>query len=298
MNIGFLGLGTMGSAIAENLLRAGHTLTVWNRSPGPADRLRAQGALVARRPADALQGDVAFSMLANDQAIREVGLDGALLADAASGLVHANISTVSIAFARAMAAAHARHGVGYVATTVFGRSDVAAAGKLVVVAAGKADSVERVRSLLDVVGRRTVVLGEAPEQANLFKIAGNFMLASVIETFGEALALARKGGVDPALFYEVMTSSLFAGPAFQGYGKMIVEETHEPAGFELRLGLKDVDLALAAASELTVPLPLGGLMHDQFVEALNRGLAAKDWVALASHIADKAGLPTRTFSNA
>lgn len=295
MNVGFIGLGTMGSAIAENLLRAGHDLTVWNRTVAASEQIGALGATVARHPEEALQGAAVFSMLANDNAIHEMGLDGPLLTHAAPGLVHANLTTASIACARTLAASHAQQGIGYVAAPVFGRPDVAAEGKLTVIVAGKPESIEHMRPLLEAIGRQTVIVGEAPENANLFKIAGNFMLASAIETFGEAVALVRKGGIDATLFYDIMTSGLFAAPAFKGYGALIVEEKYEPAGFSLRLGLKDVDLALAAASEMTVPMPLAGLMHDQFLEALNKGLAEKDWASLASLIAQKAGLPTRTL---
>jgi 3-hydroxyisobutyrate dehydrogenase-like beta-hydroxyacid dehydrogenase len=290
MKVGFIGLGAMGSAIAHNIVRAGHDVTVWNRSPAPAAELRDAGGSVAQRPEETLAADVVFSMLANDKAVEEVGLDGRLLAHSAPGLVHANLSTVSVAFARSLAAAHAEAGVGYAATPVFGRPDVAAAGRLTIIAAGRAPSIAKLQPILEVIGQRTVVVGEAPEQANLFKIAGNFMIASAIESFGEAVALARKGGIDPSLFYDVMTAGPFAAPVYKGYGGLIVEERYEPAGFSLRLGLKDVDLALAAAAELMVPMPLASLMHDQFIEALNSGLAAKDWSALAALIAWKAGL--------
>lgn len=293
MRIGFIGLGTMGAAVAATLLRAGHQLTVWNRSSGKAAALAAQGATIAARPADALAGDLLLSMLGTEQAIAKVGLDGALLEHAAAGLVHVNLATVSTDFARRMAATHAARGVGYVAAPVFGRSEMAAAGKLVVVAAGPAPAVDTARPVLDAIGQRLVVVGDVPEKANLFKIAGNFMLASVIESLGEALALVRKGGIEPDLFYKVMTGGLFAAPVYQGYGALIVAEKFEPAGFSLRLGLKDVSLALASGAELTVPLPLASLLRDQFLEAMAHGLAEKDWVALASLIAVKAGLPSQ-----
>lgn len=293
MRIGFIGLGTMGGAVAATLLRAGHQVTVWNRSLGKTEALAAQGAAVADGPAGALGGELLLSMLGTEQAIAEVGLDGALLQHAAPGLVHVNLATVSTDFARRMAASHAARKVGYVAAPVFGRAEAAAAGKLVVVAAGASASVDKARPVLEAIGQRLVVVGDAPETANLFKIAGNFMLASVIESLGEALALVRKGGIDPELFYKVMTGGLFAAPVYQGYGALIVAEKFEPAGFSLRLGLKDVSLALASGAELTVPLPLASLLRDQFLEAMAHGLAEKDWVALASLIAVKAGLPSQ-----
>jgi 3-hydroxyisobutyrate dehydrogenase-like beta-hydroxyacid dehydrogenase len=290
MNIGFIGLGNMGSGIAANLLKAGHELTVWNRSSAPAQALGEKGAHVAHSPEDAMHGDVLFSMLATDNAVHEVGLDGALLAGAKRGLVHVNLATISIEFARHLAQAHAEKGLGYVAAPVFGRPDVAAAGQLTMVAAGSAANVEKVRPVLEQISRRLAVVGEAPEQANLFKIAGNFMLAAAIESMGEAFALVHKGGVDPHLFQDVLSQSLFACPVYQGYGSAIVNAKFEPAGFSVKLGMKDVRLALDAARELSVPLPLASLVHDHFIEATVAGLGEKDWASLGGLLARKSGL--------
>ncbi|MDE1986720.1 MAG: NAD(P)-dependent oxidoreductase [Alphaproteobacteria bacterium] len=290
MKIGFIGLGNMGQAIVANVLRAGHQVTVWNRSPGPVAALAALGAVVAKAPAETLQGDAVFSMLANDAALAEVGLTGAVLDKAASGLVHVNMATISTALARQLTEAHRARGLGYVAAPVFGRPDAAAAAKLIVIAAGAEKDVARVQPVLEVIGRRVAVVGQVPEQANLFKIAGNFMLAAAIETLGEAIALVRKGGIDPAIFHEVLTSSLFAAPVYQGYGALIVAQKYEPPGFKLRLGMKDAGLALAAGNELQVPLPLASLVHDHFIEAMVAGLGEKDWAALACVAAAKAGL--------
>jgi 3-hydroxyisobutyrate dehydrogenase-like beta-hydroxyacid dehydrogenase len=276
MKIGFIGLGNMGAAIAGNILRAGHQLTVWNRSPAPVAELVGRGAVAAKAPKDALQGDLLFSMLANDAALREVGLAGPLLDQAAPGLVHVNLATVSVELAREMTEIHAARGVGYVAAPVFGRPDAAAAAKLIVIAAGRGKDVARVRPILEAIGQRGAV---------------NFMLAAAIETMGEAVALVRKGGIDPALFIQVLTTSLFAGPAYQGYGALIVAEKYEPAGFKLKLGKKDAGLALAAGDQLQVPLPLASLVHDHFIEAMASGLGEKDWAALAGLAAAKAGLP-------
>jgi 3-hydroxyisobutyrate dehydrogenase-like beta-hydroxyacid dehydrogenase len=290
MKIGFIGLGQMGSGIAANLIKAGHRLVAWNRSPAPALALAKQGARVVEKPEEALQTDVVFSMLANDKALQEVGLDGPLLAHAPHGLVHVNLATISLDLAGKLAKAHRAHGIGYVAAPVFGRPDAAAAGNLVVVAAGAKADVAKVRLLLESIGRRVTVLGEEPEQANIFKIAGNFMLASAIESMGEAFALVRKGGVDARVFHEVLSTSLFACTVYQGYGSAIVEKRFEPAGFPLRLGMKDVRLALDAARTLSTPLPLAGLVNDHFIEAEVAGFADKDWSSIGGLLAKKAGL--------
>ena len=290
MKIGFIGLGQMGSGIAANLLKGAHELTVWNRSPAPAKALGEKGARIARAPDETLQADVLFSMLANDAAVHELGLDGALLSRAKPGLVHVNLATISLDLARRLAKTHAEKSVGYVAAPVFGRPDVAAAGQLVVVAAGSESDLARVRPLLASIGRRVEVVGKAPEQANLFKIAGNFMLAAAIESMGEAFALVRKGGVDAHLFQDVLSNSLFACPAYQGYGAAIVNERFEPAGFPLKLGMKDVRLALDAGRDLVVSLPIANLVHDHFTEATVAGMADKDWSSLGGYLAGKAGL--------
>jgi 3-hydroxyisobutyrate dehydrogenase-like beta-hydroxyacid dehydrogenase len=290
MRIGFIGLGKMGAAIAGNILRAGHELTVWNRSPEPAAELARQGAIAAKTPEDALQGDALFSMLASDAAIRAVGFEGALLGRAAKGLIHANLATISVDFARTLAAAHEKHGLGYVASPVFGRPDAAAAGKLIVIAAGAAKNIEKLQPVFDAIGRRTTIIGDTPEKANLFKIAGNFMIAAALETMGEAHALLRKGGVDPALFHDVLSNSLFAGPVYQGYGAAITARKYEPAGFELTLGLKDVNLAREAAQDLGMTMPLADLLRAHFDDAIAAGMGEKDWSAVAALIAKKSGL--------
>ncbi|MEJ0043845.1 MAG: NAD(P)-dependent oxidoreductase [Rhizomicrobium sp.] len=290
MDIGFIGLGAMGAGIAGRLLEAGHRVTVWNRSPGPVAALAARGALAAAAPEQTLKGEVLFSMLANDAAIRELRLDGALLDGAAKGLIHCSLATISLGLARDLEAAHAARGLGFVAAPVFGRPGVAAQGQLLVVAAGAPAAVAALKPLFAAIGRQTHVVGEAAHNAALFKIAGNFMIASVVETLGEAFALLRKGGGDHAQFQEIMASTLFAAPLYQTYGKLIVGEAFDPPGFKLALGLKDVNLARSAAAELGVALPLGELMGAHLEEAVAAGLGEKDLTAAAGMLAKKAGL--------
>ncbi len=290
MKIGFIGLGQMGAGIAGNLIKAGHELTVWNCSPEPAKELAAQGATVAKTPVEAMQGEVLFSMLASDQAIQEVGLDAALLDKAAKGLVHANLATISPSFARALAAAHESRGLGYVATPVFGRPDAAVSAKMVVLAAGADDDFARIEPLLAQIGRRTVRIGVEPEKANLFKIAGNFMIMSAVETMGEAFALLKKGGVDANLFLDTMTEGLFAAPIYKNYGKQILTEDYEPAGFYLKLGLKDATLVRDAAKELSVSMPILDLVREQYEAGMKKGWSEKDWASIAQLSLEKAGL--------
>lgn len=290
MKIGFLGLGAMGAGIAANIIRAGHEVVAWNRSPAPVEELVKQGGIAAATPADTLQADALFSMMANDAAMTAIGLDGPLLDKAPKGLVHVNMATVSTAFARALHQAHRDRGLGYVASPVFGRPDAAAAAKLTVVAAGAPEDIAKVQPILEKISAKFALAGNDPVQANLFKISGNFMIAAAIEAMGEAAALLRKGGVDPALFFDILTNANFSAPVYKIYGKIIADENYDEAGFKLSLGYKDAGLTLAAAKELETSLPLASVVHDHFLQAMAAGWADKDWASLAKLAANRAGL--------
>jgi 3-hydroxyisobutyrate dehydrogenase-like beta-hydroxyacid dehydrogenase len=290
MQIGFIGLGRMGGHVAENLLKAGHSVTVWNRSSGPVQELVARGATAAATPQAAMQGEAVFSMLSNDAVMREVGLAGPLLDKARKGLIHVNLATISAAFAQQLQAAHAKAGLAYLSVPVFGRPDMAAAAQLVLVAAGEAAARATMQPVFDRIGSRTVWLGEAAQKANLFKIAGNFMIASEMQATGEAFALLRKGGVDPAAFHDVMSGRLFTGAVFKTYGQMILNRQYEPAGFALTLGLKDVNLARAAAEGQGMAMPTADLLQQNYGQAVEWGWQDKDWSAIGEVPAKKAGL--------
>jgi 3-hydroxyisobutyrate dehydrogenase-like beta-hydroxyacid dehydrogenase len=293
MKVGFIGLGAMGSAMASNLVAAGHAVTVWNRSASATEPLLSLGAKLARTADRAAQGEALCSMLANDQAVRDVILDSGLLDAMERGTVHVNHATISVALAKELADEHAKRGLQYVAAPVFGRPDIAAAAKLNILAAGKLAAIEKVRPLLEAMGSKVWPLGDAPERANVAKIAGNFMLASAIESMAEATALTRAYGVGAADFLELMTNTLFASPAYQGYGRLIAEQRFKPAGFSLPLGFKDVGLAQAAAESARVPLPFAGVLRDSLLEALAAGDEELDWSALALVAARRAHLDER-----
>lgn len=280
MNIGFIGLGNMGSAIAGRLLEAGHSLRVWNRSPEPARRLAERGAQVAATAEEAFRGDVVFSMLSDDQVTRAVLIDSGVLARAkpAVARVHVNMATISAALGDELAERHQERGLGYVAAPVLGRPDVAAAGKLTVLLAGPRQAVESVQPLLEgTVGQKVWRFGERASQANVVKLAVNFMLAAAIEAMGEAAALTAGYGIEARELFELIGQSVFPGPVYQGYGRLIADARFEPAGFKARLGLKDVRLALAAAEAATTPMPLGSLIRDSMLEALARGEGDKEF---------------------
>ncbi|MDB6090575.1 MAG: 3-hydroxyisobutyrate dehydrogenase and related beta-hydroxyacid dehydrogenase [Gammaproteobacteria bacterium] len=279
MNIGFIGLGNMGSAIAGRLLKANHTVRVWNRSPANAQKLAAQGAQAAETPDEAFKGDAVFSMLGDDDALRAVLLDSGVLGRASGGAlrVHINMATISVAFADELAARHAERGIAYISAPVLGRPDAAAAGKLNIVAAGPASALETVQPLLDVVGQKTWRFGEIASRANVVKLTMNFMLAAAIESMGEAAALATGYEIKAGDILELASQTLFPGPVYQGYGRLIAASAYEPAGFKARLGLKDVRLALAAAEAATTPMPLASQIRDTMLEALARGEGEKEF---------------------
>lgn len=293
MDIGFVGLGHMGRGVAANLLKAGHSLRVWNRSPEPVDELVREGATRAETPAEALQGEVAFSMLSQDEVIESVMVGSGALQAAREGLTHVNLATVSVAFAQRMERLHSERGLGYVAAPVLGRPDVAAKGQLNVICAGEPGAVEKVRPLLEVFAARVWTFGSEAHRANVVKLACNFSLASMIETLGEAGALVSGYGVAPADLYELMTGSLFAAPAYKTYAPAIAEARFTPPGFKLPLGLKDVRLALAAGEGRHTPLPIASVLRDGFLEALAAGDEDKDWAALGANAFRRAGRPLR-----
>jgi 3-hydroxyisobutyrate dehydrogenase-like beta-hydroxyacid dehydrogenase len=291
MKIGFIGLGQMGAGIAANLIRAGHSVTVYNRTRAKAEPLASEGATIADRPADACRGDVVFTMLADDAALEHIvyGSDG-VLKNLSQGALHISLSTISVALSKRLATDHVHAGQRYVAAPVFGRPDAAAAAKLFVVAAGAPDAVQAAMPLFDSIGQKTFVFSETPEAANLVKLSGNFLIASVIESLGEAMALVGKAGIDKRQYIDMLTSTLFSAPVYKTYGNLIAEAKFEPPGFAAPLGLKDVGLALAAGSELRVPLPLASLLRDRYLTLLANGGDNLDWSAIG-------GLPAKDAGN-
>jgi 3-hydroxyisobutyrate dehydrogenase-like beta-hydroxyacid dehydrogenase len=279
MDIGFIGLGHMGAATAARFLKAKHTVRVWNRSPEGARKLAEEGAKVVARPDDAFKGDVVFSMLGDDNALRAVLLDTGVLERASHDTVpvHVNMATVSVAFADELAALHAKRGIDYIAAPVMGRPDVAAAGKLNIMAAGPTAALDKVQPLLDIAGQKTWRFGETASRANVVKISMNFMLAAACEAMGEAAALATGYDIEAGALFELASHSLFPGPVYEGYGRLIAAGTFEPAGFKARLGLKDVRLALTAAEAVTTPMPFASQMRDSLLEALTRGEGEKEF---------------------
>ena len=292
MKVAFIGLGNMGTHMARHLIRAGHDVTVWNRTLAKTEGLRALGAKVAKSPGEAAkEAEAVITMLADDAAVEGAVLQpGGIAESLPPNAVHISMSTISVALSRKLTEEHAKRGQKYITAPVFGRPEAAEAAKLFVAAAGDKEAIERCRPLLESLGQRVFVMGDKPEMANVVKLSGNFLIATVIESLGEAIALARKYGIDSHQYVDFLTNSLFAAPVYKTYGNLIADEKYRPAGFKMRLGLKDMKLALAAAESADTPLPVASMIRDHMLTAISRGMDDVDWSATAKLAAENAGL--------
>ncbi len=292
MKIGFIGLGNMGAAIAGNLVRAKHDVAVWNRSSDKARPLTDAGAELAESPKGAASGrDIVFTMVGDDSALDSVmsGQNG-LLAGLKTGALHVSLSTIAVASADRIAATHGALGQHFLCAPVFGRPAAAAAAKLFVVAAGDPANFQTANPLLSAISQRVFYLGEKPSAANLVKLCGNFMILSAIESLGEAMVLAEKGGVAKSQLLEVLTGTLFDSPIYRVYGPILAEEKFKPAGFAAPLGLKDMRLVGQSAEALRVPMPLLSLLRDHLLQAIAQEGEDVDWSAVARVSTKNAGL--------
>ncbi len=290
MDIGFIGMGNMGSAIALNLVKAGHAVSVWNRSPEKTGPLVAAGAKRVATPAEAAFGQVVvFSMLSNDAAVEQVvfGPEGVLASPTRP--IHVSMSTISLALAERLTAAHAEAEGFYVSAPVFGRPAAAETGKLFVVAAGTAEALSVCAPLFDAIGQRTFLVGDAPRAANLIKLCGNYMIMAAIESLAEAMTLAAKNGVEKATLLDVLTNTLFSAPVYKTYGEILLHERFEPAGFAAPLGLKDMNLVDAAALDARASMPILAILRGQLLTAIARHGEGVDWSTIAKVVDENSG---------
>ena len=290
MKVGLIGLGNMGSGMAASLLKGGHDVTVYNRTPSKAQALVGQGARYAAQVAHACRGDAVITMLADDVAVESVVFgDAGVIKNLARGAIHISSSTISVTLSEKMAAEHAASGQWFVSAPVFGRPEAAAAAKLFITAAGAPDAVDACMPLFESIGQRIFRFGDNAPDANLIKLSGNFLISSVIEALGEALALVGKAGLDQHQYVDFLTSTLFNAPVYKTYGGLIADKKFVPAGFAAPLGFKDNRLVLAAAEKLRVPLPLASLIYNRFLTLLARGGESLDWSAFSQLAAEDSG---------
>jgi 3-hydroxyisobutyrate dehydrogenase-like beta-hydroxyacid dehydrogenase len=290
MKIGFIGLGRMGAAMAANLVKAGHDVSIFNRTPGRSVALIELGAHEAADVAGVCDGEAVITMLADDDAATAIALgEEGILARLRKDAIHLSMSTISVALSKRLARAHAQAGQRYAAAPVFGRPDMAAAAKLFIVCAGDPATLDACEPLFRAIGQKAFPIGTEPSAANLVKLSGNFLMASAIEALGEAVALIGKAGIDPRTYIEFLTSTVFNLPVYKTYGGLIAQGKFEPAAFAAPLGFKDIRLALAAAESLGVSMPLASLLHDRFMRLLAQGGERLDWSAIGGLAAQDAG---------
>jgi 3-hydroxyisobutyrate dehydrogenase-like beta-hydroxyacid dehydrogenase len=281
--VAFVGLGAMGSAMAQRLLGEGFDVIGWNRNPARAQEFaeRTGAHVVASVSAAFDAAPIVHSMLADDAATLGV-FDDDVLARVPAGRVHVNHATISPAAALELAERHARHRVGYVQAPVLGRSTVAATGALLVVVAGDPAAVESAMPTMERLGQRVWVIGTDPRMASVVKIAVNYSVANALQSITESVVLVEAAGIDPQEFVEILTHTAFSGSTHRSYGPIIAGKQYEPVGFSMALGLKDLGLAETAAADLGVTLPIAPVLHELFEAALaDPRLAALDWSAVA-----------------
>jgi len=295
MKVGFIGLGTMGRPMAETLLSAGHALVVYNRTRERTDPLHERGVRVAESPREAAHdADVVVTMLADDAAVEAVTFgDDGVIAGLSPAAVHVSSSTISIELSQRLATAHAAASQGYVAAPVFGRSDAAATKDLWVVAGGTRAALDRCAPILEAYSRGVTRIEESAPAANVVKLAGNFLTASILEAIGEAFALTRKAGVDMTAFMDVFIEVFARSSSLARYAALIANEAYDSGAFKARLALKDLRLALAAGEAMQVPMPLASLVHDSLLTAAAQGRGDLDWTVIAKIAAERAGLGPR-----
>ena len=292
MKVGFIGLGRMGQGMAGRLQAAGHDLRVSDPVPGQADELVAGGAVAADSPAAASKDrDVVISMLPSDRILSAVlEGDGGLIDGMSKDCIHMAMGTHGVPAINRAKELHMAAGQTFIACPVLGRPDLAAQGLLNLVPGGPAEAVDKVRPLLDILGQRNIEVGDSPQASTAVKIANNFVLGCAIETMGEAFSLVEKLGVKPEQFLDVMLKGLFGAPAYEVYGKMIIDKAWEGHGATAVIGLKDADLALEAAEAADMPLPSTNVWRNYLQMAIDRGEGHLDWAVMAREQARASGL--------
>ena len=292
MNVGFIGLGRMGSGMAGRILSGGHDLVVFDAIAAQMTALMSAGARGGSSVADVCAGrDVVVTLLVEDATVIDVALGAGGLCDSlAPGSIHLVMGTHGVATVRALEKRHRAAGQQLVAAPVLGRPDLAAAGQLGIVAAGHEAALGRVHPLLNVMGRRTFLAGSKPESATAIKLANNAVLGCAMVAMAEGFALVRKYGVVPQVFQDVMTEGLFSAPAYKVYGQKMVDESYDQVGSPIHVGLKDANLIAAAAEIARVPMPSHNVYRDRLLGAVAHGDGDRDQAVLAREQARASGL--------
>jgi len=284
MKLGFIGLGTLGTPIAENLLEKTNQLYVFNRTAAKAQSLVEKGAVLCGSVKElAAACDIVFSIVSDDTALKQITEgDGGIAANLKEGGIHISISTILPATAIALSALHRQHKNSYLASPVMGRPETARAGKMNFLVSGEKQIIETAKPLLQQAGGAAVwEFGNEPAAANTAKLCSNFLIVAAIEAMAEGIQLAEKSGIDESQWMNMMTQTLFSAPVYINYGNILLKKAYQPAGFSLKLGLKDVNLVLAQAAGVDASMPIGKTVHRQLTNSVEKGLAEYDWTAVA-----------------
>lgn len=279
MMIAFLGLGRMGSVIARHLIRHGENVTLWNRTAAHAQLLAAEGAKVAKTPAEAVSAcDVVFTMLLDDPALEQVIYDGKVLESLPKGAIHVSLSTLSVQLSRRLTSDHAARGQHFVAAPVFGRPHIAEQARLWIAVGGAPEPVGRIRALLQVFSRGVTVVSDNPWSAHALKLGGNFLITAMIASLSESFVYAEALSIDPEIFLETVNNALFQSPFCEMYGKIML---HPPAtpGATMAVGEKDMRLFREAAHSEQLSTPLADRFFATFHRAFEAGMKDQDWAA-------------------
>ncbi len=296
MKVGFIGVGIMGSGMARNLLKAGYDVTVYNRTRSKAESLSSEGANIADEPVDvANNSDILITVLEGDKSVEEVLFNGGidLISNLPENAIHISMETISVNYSRLLNENHKKKGKGFIAAPIIGRGDAAEAGELTLIVGGSAIDVDRCSSVFDAISKNFVHVGEAPDMAAFVKLSNNYLIAGALGAMGEAFAVVRKAGVDPQVFYDLITTTMFSAPIYKYYGSNVVNDIHSPPNFRTELGLKDITQMIDSAANLGVPMPLGELLQGQISQTIDAGDRDLDWSAMARVAARAAGLEVK-----
>ena len=289
---GFIGLGSMGSPIAMNLIKKGVKLYVYNRTKDKTGPLVRQGAIPLSSPQDMFNYcDIVFSMVANDLALQQICLsENGLLNNSKKEAIHVSMSTISPMLCKELVEKHKEKNVYYVSCPVFGRPDAAENAKLAVCMAGDDLAKMKVKPLLEFVSQSIYDFGHHAENANTVKLSGNFLILNVIEALAEAFSYAKKSGVQIEDLLTFLTLTLFPSPVYKNYGTIISNQQYDPPGFKMDLGLKDINLLLRSADHLKIPLPLAGILNGRLLSGLAQSSENLDWSAIAMTQMEESGI--------
>jgi len=277
MQIAFLGLGKMGTAIVRHLIKAGHSLTVWNRTASHAEPLKVLGATVAPSPSEAVaHAEVVFTMVIDDPALESLIFDSGVLKAMRPESIHVSLSTISVSLSDRLTDAHRAAGSHFAAAPVFGRPNVAEEGRLWTVTAGEPAAIEKIRPLLESFSRGVTVVSIKPSAAHALKIGGNFLITAMIASVSESLVFAEALGIEPALFLETVNNALFRSPFYEAYGKIMLHPPEVPGG-TIALGEKDLRLFRDAAASAGIKTQLAEIFEANLQKAIEAGMKDRDW---------------------